>query len=977
MSIQKLKIISFNDINTFNYTDYLFINDDLIFSNKYETYNHYITKGFKENRKSYITREERNIYKTTDWNDYIVSNKLKNFTAKKAWLHYLQNMNHISDETSDEKTYISGRKIDNILRPKYLDNNYLWTVNLNLNNNISNDIIISLATIPNRFISKEFYLTIVSLCTQVLKPKKIIINLCKHYKRNLKLINDNLIEIQIQNLLQLDSIIKINYTIDYGPITKILGLKNLNFDDNDKILILDDDWIYNKYLTYFYNLCYEIYNCEGIGIDEYNILRWDSNFFSCMDLKENTNIFYDNYHSLVYGWLSYSLKYKYVEKLFDFWNKEIKINSDIFFHDDIVVSIFCIINKLYICGINLIFPKVYKNRFTNDNVDALHNIDNMWNLRYQLEKYFLDKYNINYFRDNLNKNRIKIVRDFDDYQNINFNINNLNYSNYQLVKNINVPEYNLLPNYNINFVYINKELCLLTITFYKNIENNIVCNINKINCNINLDNNEHSFKQSFIIKVNSFFFNSNVYFIPHILKKEHTNHFTQFETNKISRKAFYSIMSFVNGLPNFKFKFFNCDDRINFIKDNYKSYILNLYQKLNINSYKADMFRYLYMYKMGGFYHDHKMILINYNSIINYNNLEYFFVDECYNYNSISNGLIYVSYNFKRIFENIIFGNSEHQGLLDNIFKSYKGNTYFDISGPTLIAKFINKKFPLFVTINKNLYNNIDKNHLWMYSTINDKLNNNVIIKINYDNYYFENNYLYENHYSKLWKENKIYNLNKYYSKINYIDFAIIINLSGSISRNKVKTIISKLEIKYKQMLEISFEFDYKYIIDNLPYKLLKKKIPYSLSLIKSISELDKISGEYFLICNSNIKFDNLIISNFDLKQIIENAPDFDILILNSNIDKTNYLYNNFYNLVQKDKKLINNFNTNAFIIHQKAVKYITKNIGIFKNNRFFIYTGDIEKTNRCIFLSLNTYVYKYNFFNDKQNSNKINYFEL
>ena len=47
-------------------------------------------------------------------------------------------------------------------------------------------------------------------------------------------------------------------------------------------------------------------------------------------------------------------------------------------------------------------------------------------------------------------------------------------------------------------------------------------------------------------------------------------------------------------------------------------YILNLYQKLSINSYKADMFRYLYLYKMGGFYHDHKMILMNYNSLIKY-----------------------------------------------------------------------------------------------------------------------------------------------------------------------------------------------------------------------------------------------------------------------------------------------------------------------------------------------------------------------
>ena len=56
----------------------------------------------------------------------------------------------------------------------------------------------------------------------------------------------------------LSSKIIINYTEDFGPITKILGLKycNININTNDKIIIVDDDWIYSKYLTYFYNLCY-------------------------------------------------------------------------------------------------------------------------------------------------------------------------------------------------------------------------------------------------------------------------------------------------------------------------------------------------------------------------------------------------------------------------------------------------------------------------------------------------------------------------------------------------------------------------------------------------------------------------------------------------------------------------------------------------------------------------------------------------
>lgn len=42
--------------------------------------------------------------------------------------------------------------------------------------------------------------------------------------------------------------LKVNYTNDYGPITKLYPLLHMNLDDDDVIIIIDDDTKYNKFL---------------------------------------------------------------------------------------------------------------------------------------------------------------------------------------------------------------------------------------------------------------------------------------------------------------------------------------------------------------------------------------------------------------------------------------------------------------------------------------------------------------------------------------------------------------------------------------------------------------------------------------------------------------------------------------------------------------------------------------------------------
>lgn len=43
---------------------------------------------------------------------------------------------------------------------------------------------------------------------------------------------------------------------------------------------------------------------------------------------------------MAYGWLSFSFKYKYLNKLYNLYNELLIIDENIFYHDDLVFTIF-------------------------------------------------------------------------------------------------------------------------------------------------------------------------------------------------------------------------------------------------------------------------------------------------------------------------------------------------------------------------------------------------------------------------------------------------------------------------------------------------------------------------------------------------------------------------------------------------------------------------------------------------------------
>ena len=85
-----------------------------------------------------------------------------------------------------------------------------------------------------------------------------------------------------------------------------------------------------------------------------------------------------------------------------------------------------------------------------------------------------------------------------------------------------------------------------------------------------------------------------------------------YKSNDLPTEISDVVQRLKNMNPTFDYKFYNNDDCINFIKENYDTETLNLYLSVNpsYGSARADFFRYLLMYKVGGVYLDIKSCTI-------------------------------------------------------------------------------------------------------------------------------------------------------------------------------------------------------------------------------------------------------------------------------------------------------------------------------------------------------------------------------
>jgi hypothetical protein len=111
-------------------------------------------------------------------------------------------------------------------------------------------LIVSLSTIPSRITSLDSIIT--NMIGQTMLPDRILINICKVYKR----FPDCKIDYEyLESLANKYSVVEVNtLDHDYGPITKIYGALLYTENSNDIIITVDDDIIYPLNLVEtFYN----------------------------------------------------------------------------------------------------------------------------------------------------------------------------------------------------------------------------------------------------------------------------------------------------------------------------------------------------------------------------------------------------------------------------------------------------------------------------------------------------------------------------------------------------------------------------------------------------------------------------------------------------------------------------------------------------------------------------------------------------
>jgi len=70
-----------------------------------------------------------------------------------------------------------------------------------------------------------------------------------------------------------------------------------------------------------------------------------------------------------------------------------------------------------------------------------------------------------------------------------------------------------------------------------------------------------------------------------------------------------AVQSLINLNPSYTYMYFNGKDRRKYIKENMSIDVLKAYDTITSNTFKSDFFRYIFLYKTGGCYFDHKFLL--------------------------------------------------------------------------------------------------------------------------------------------------------------------------------------------------------------------------------------------------------------------------------------------------------------------------------------------------------------------------------
>lgn len=811
-----------------------------------------------------------------------------------------------------------------------------------IDNHNESNVVITLTTIPTRLVGENILIVIDSLYNQTLRPKIIVLNVCVDYKRYFHVKNTKMDDVLRLMVSKYENLV-INYSCDYGPITKILGLTNLStkkymISDDDIVIVVDDDYPLDKNMVYHHVMCHQLYGCDYVFVDEKKLFDWVLFKKRNIKLLQTKSTYYDNYQGICYGWLTYSMKWYCLDGLKTFYEDTIKNEPDAVMHDDLIMTLWYKHKQYYSCGINLMFNIMTDKIYKPINQD-LYGLNSTMIKRALLEKRLLNKHNIahsflrNQIYDNRSYRSLHIIKSDIKPRYMLANIESMDYEKQDNFHNLHV-----------DLKHHNYHTIIITVTFFTHVpDNQTIClELNDQKYIITLPLIYYSKKQSFFVlmdNVQEQIPTQNIA-LNHKLKIIQTS-----VKNDVSLYRYYSVSTILTNIPHIPYKFFNNTDVDQFISDFYPR-LISTYRTLNPGAYKADMFRAMYLYKNGGLYFDCKQIL--FGSIVKLLIRDYLFVRDTHVFkNYVCNAFLYSKNPALNTYKNYL------SHMIINIHNRKFCDDPLQITGPGLLGKYVT-----FMCMNNTMGSLYDRSR--SYITMNDK----IMIKNTYNGYYNENNYITKGHYRHMWQNKQVYTNYLINIRSDLIKHVAWINFDSS--ERKKNDMIDMLRSIFIPTTRIS-AVNRKY--NETRNNILSDRDMHLLSHIKAITYLSTLDGEYFMILEDWVTPDNSILLTKTLDQIIQDVPesdkDFDILLLQKiycrplekEYTSWNYLYNKFIS----DHVA----GTGAYIISKKGVIKFVQDQCTVDNNNVFVNKckKPLKHANIFIYSNLKTIIYKYNYF--------------
>tara|TARA_B100001287_G_scaffold275576_1_gene283589 strand:- start:42085 stop:44364 length:2280 start_codon:yes stop_codon:yes gene_type:complete len=389
------------------------------------------------------------------------------------------------------------------------------------------------------------------------------------------------------------------------------------------------------------------------------------------------------------------------------------------------------------------------------------------------------------------------------------------------------------------------------------------------------------------------------------------------------------------------FKFFDENDCINFIENNFDDQVLNAYKCLAPSSYKSDLWRYCILFINGGIYLD-----IKYNTINNFK-LKYLCTQEHFVFDHFGKDKFPIwEDNEFGIYTSLIVCKPNNEilrdcidAIIDNVQTYNYGKNALYPTGPGILGKnLIKNKYDKDMNFIKEIM-------LFHQEDSSSIIYNNVPILDVYKSYR-EEQIEYQNnlHYSQLWKLNSIYNKN----------FNILHKKTINTKESHLPSIVCIVHIgSYHIFIKM------KSYIDNL---IKAKYDEYNIDFYFNI--IDTIRRDHIANIRKDFPNENIIISEnygfdigsfFHILQIIKTYNEnYDYVIkihTKTNNDLRNELLKPILGTIDIIRNIIDMFDKNEKIgiVASKKSRCIDKQADFLRNKDYlqqFVYWYFNEKTN-------------------------------